>query len=236
MTCSVPEGVESYEGSRRIVIRIMSTRSLFLGILLILAAGTAAWLYLRPDVPLLPNASSEDPPPPAAEGLTSARPDSMIVEGDRARPAETPATMDVLEPGDAAPNFTLASLRGARFELAEHRGEVVVLNFFATWCEPCHEEMPDLQMTYDSLAGAGVSVVGISIDDEIGGREAVARFQNAYPVDFPLLLNGVDVARRYGAHYVVPTTYVVDRDGRVADRLLGSVTYTDLVARLRSHL
>lgn len=217
----------------------MTTRSLFISITAILALGTLLWLIVTPDLPFDTSVS------PAIDSLAETDtvggeyvafvgakpPDSMIVEGDRARLAEPAASMRLLESGDVAPVFQLETLDGGTFDLGDHLGDVVVLNFWASWCEPCHDEMPDLQMASEALSGQGVTFAGISMDEE--GRAAVQAFHDAYPVDFPLLVDGLGVAREYGAHYVVPTTYVIDRDGLIADRFFGAVEVKEFLPRLR---
>lgn len=199
----------------------MSNRSLFLGIAVILAAGAAAWLLVRPE-----GATRDTSRSP---GITV--PEGMRLESDRAVRDTRPDSMHTLDPGEVAPNFKLESLLGDSLELTAQRGRVVVLNFWATWCQPCREEMPDLHMTQNALEAAGVIVVGISLDEE--GRDVVAPFHETFPVDYPLLLDGLDVARLYGAHYVVPTTFVIGRDGRVVHRFEGALTFEELLPRVR---
>ena len=199
----------------------MRTRDFFFGIILILFVGALAWLVLRsgPSTePVQPRPSTLEPPAvarPADENdvLSNAQPDSSAI----------------VAVGAAAPDFELETLQGDVFRLSEQRGRVVLLNFWATWCAPCREEMPDLVMLADSLPD--LVVAGVSLDEE--GREIVAEFHETFPVDYPLLLDGLDVARRYGAHFVVPTTYVVDRDGDVVERYFGAVTIEEVLPALR---
>ncbi len=209
----------------------MSTRSLFLGIVVILTAGTAAWFLVE--------SGRVSSPFDGERGVSSNAPGATLPDGVRLQDDRTvlevgPEPADALEPGDVAPSFELESLHQGTFELDHYRGRIVVLNFWATWCEPCRDEMPDLVMAQDALADDGVIFAGVSIDEE--GREVVARFHETFPVDYPLLLNGLDVARQYGAHYVVPTTFVINRRGEIADRLEGAVTLERLLPRLREHV
>lgn len=209
----------------------MSTRALFLGMLAIVVAGGIAWYILRPDV--------GEVGPPSADEPAAAAPDPRLYGGtaDTGRRVERPRAPSgrrILGAGEEAPDFELETLVSGSFRLTEHRGRLIVLNFWATWCEPCRDEMPDLVRVRDSLAHAGVLVAGISIDEE--GRDVVEPFHETFPVDYPLLLNGLEVARAYGAHYVVPTTFVVDRTGRIAERFDGAVTIETLLPRLRAHL
>lgn len=209
----------------------MSTRALFLGMLAIVVAGGIAWYILRPDVGEVGPPSADEPAPGAPDARSYG---GTADTGPRAEMPRAPSERRILGAGEEAPDFELETLEGGSFRLTEHRGRLIVLNFWATWCEPCRDEMPDLVRVRDSLAHAGVLVAGISIDEE--GRDVVEPFHETFPVDYPLLLNGLEVARAYGAHYVVPTTFVVDRTGRIAERFDGAVTIETLLPRLRAHL
>ncbi|MEX0601421.1 MAG: redoxin domain-containing protein [Rhodothermales bacterium] len=189
-------------------------RKLAVGMLLLLSVGAAAWLVLRSEPLHLP----ADAPTQSA----------------KERPRVAAERVPAVRIGDVAPNFTLQTLHAGAFELSDHRGGVVLLNFWATWCAPCRDEMPDLVMLQDSLDDQGLVVVGVSLDEE--GRDVVADFYQTFPVDYPLLIDGLSVAREYGAHHVVPTTYVVDREGHVADRFEGAMTIEELLPRMRRHV
>lgn len=208
----------------------MSNRDLFLGVVVILIVGAVAWLLVQPDDTLL---TVNDEAQVASNVPAGNLPDDLVMEDDRAILEAEPDPMNRIALGDVAPDFELESLQNGSFVLDEQRGNVVVLNFWATWCEPCRDEMPDLVMAQDSLTGAGVVFAGVSIDEE--GREIVAPFHETFPVDYPLLLDGFEVAQEYGAHYVVPTTIVIGRDGYIVDRLEGAVTLEEFLPRLREH-
>jgi peroxiredoxin len=140
--------------------------------------------------------------------------------GELARPAlpPPPAARE-----HAAPDFELARAQGGRAGLAEQRGRVVLLNFWATWCAPCRAELPALQALQRSLAADGLAVVAVSVD--AGPSEAVARFAAGRGLDFPVLLDpGEDVARRYGVG-AYPTSVVIDRQGRIVHRAPGAFAW-----------
>ena len=111
-----------------------------------------------------------------------------------------------------APNFTLKSLGGKNLKLSEMTGNVVLINFWASWCGPCREEMPllnDLHKKYEPL---GFTVLGVNVEED--ARNARGFLKN-FPVDFPVLLdNENQVSKKYNV-IAMPTTVVVDRDGNM---------------------
>lgn len=115
-------------------------------------------------------------------------------------------------PGAAAPDFTLKSDGGANLKLSELRGEVVMINFWATWCAPCREEMPLLNQLYEQYRKVGFTLLAVNIDDEPAKARAMAR---KLGVGFPVLF---DTDKRVSRLYDVaamPSTLLIDRDGRV---------------------
>jgi peroxiredoxin/outer membrane lipoprotein-sorting protein len=120
--------------------------------------------------------------------------------------------------GTAAPDFTLADASGHSVNLHDLRGKVVVVDFFATWCGPCRAEMPLLQQMQKDLAGKGFTVLGLDVGED---AETVAAFAKEQSFAFPLLLGAEpDVSATYFVE-AYPTTFVVDRRGRIAYRDLG---------------
>jgi peroxiredoxin len=122
-----------------------------------------------------------------------------------------------------APDFALKSMSGANLRLSEHVGEVVVVNFWATWCGPCREEMPVLERLHRQYSKAGLLVLGINMDEDTGGARAMAR---RLDVTFPVLF---DAGKRVAKGYKVasmPATFIVDRDGHVRHQHLGYVPET----------
>ena len=132
-------------------------------------------------------------------------------------------------PGQEAPDFTLSLLDGSALSLSDLRGRIVVVNFWATWCPPCEEELPDLQAVWTGYQGQGVTLVGIAFqEEEAEVREMVSRFGLTYPL-------GLDVGGRTATAYGitgVPETFVVDGTGQVAYVHVGPVT----AERLREEL
>lgn len=112
-----------------------------------------------------------------------------------------------------APDFTLPDADGNSFRLSEHRGEVVVLNFWATWCPPCRAEIPGFIELQNDLREKGVRFVGISLDEE--GFDAVLPYAEKRGINYDLVVDNGRVARLYGGIESIPTTYLIDRSGRI---------------------
>lgn len=111
-----------------------------------------------------------------------------------------------------APDFTLPSLGGENVRLQEQRGRVVMINFWASWCGPCREEMPHLSRLYEKYRASGFTVLAINIDED---PHKAARLAQQLGMRFPVLLDtGKQVSRTYDLS-AMPSTVLVDRDGRV---------------------
>ena len=118
------------------------------------------------------------------------------------------------------PDTTLQTLDGGSINLAEQDGRVLLVNFWATWCAPCREEIPDLIELQDDLGPDGLTVVGISLDQE--GASVVRSFMSNYDFNYPLVADpGGAVEAQFGATYGLPTTFVVNPEGQVVRRVLG---------------
>jgi len=121
--------------------------------------------------------------------------------------------------GSVAPDFELRSLDGKQVRLSDYRGKAVLLNFWATWCAPCKIEMPwfvDLQKQY---ASQGLQVIGVAMDDS--GEETIAKFAQQMGVNYPVLIGKEAVGDAYGGVEFLPTTFIIDRQGKVVDRVFG---------------
>lgn len=117
-----------------------------------------------------------------------------------------------VEPGDAAPELSLVSLDGKPVSLAALRGKVVLVDFWASWCAPCKDEMPFLEAMYRRLRSRGLVIVGVSVDSE---RENAQEFIAKMKVSFPIVHDGKhSVADRFKPPRM-PTSYVLDREGKI---------------------
>lgn len=121
-----------------------------------------------------------------------------------------------------APAFTLPSLQGQSISLDEFSGQVILLNFWATWCKDCAKEMPEFEKLYQAYEGKGLSVVAIALDKE--GQPAIEAFlkRENLNLTYPILLDSDNrVARAYQLAWV-PVTIVVGRDGKILETVLGA--------------
>jgi cytochrome c biogenesis protein CcmG, thiol:disulfide interchange protein DsbE len=122
------------------------------------------------------------------------------------------------------PEIAMAQLDGGTWRMAEHRGQVVLVNYWATWCGPCWEETPGLIRLSQELGSKGLAVVGVAIDE--GGTEKVKKFVDEFHVPYPVALPPRMSQMEYGMAGV-PTTILVDREGRVAKTYVGAVRQAD---------
>jgi peroxiredoxin len=152
---------------------------------------------------------------------------------DRARSAD-PGTAGGVEEATSrreAANFALRDLDGRTVRLSEFRGKVVLLDFWATWCPPCRKEVPHFKALHSKYASQGLVVVGVALDRE--GISVVRPFVREHGVSWITVLGDEAVVEAYGGIESIPTTFVVDRDGRVAERMTGYRTQEELEAAIR---
>ncbi len=138
--------------------------------------------------------------------------------------------------GSPAPDFKLMALDGREVALSDYRGKVVLLNFWATWCSPCKEEIPSLNALYTMLHKEGLEILAVSEDNR--GLDAVKPFVDRYNIIFPVLL---DPSRKVGTLYSiggVPETFLIDRNGIVRYKFVGPKNWTSasIVSFIRNYL
>jgi len=164
----------------------------------------------------------------------------LVIGGRFPRPplAATPAPpgVTVLRPGDTRVDLALPGLNGGQHRLSDWNGKLVLLNFWASWCGPCREEMPLLDRVGKHLAGQGFTVIGVAIDN----TDAVKTFLKKHPVDYPILLgeaNAVDPSVVFGDRQgVLPYSVLIGRNGTILAQRAGSFTATTLTNWLQAHM
>ncbi|MFC4565973.1 TlpA family protein disulfide reductase [Nocardiopsis mangrovi] len=157
--------------------------------------------------------------------------DSRYIEGD--------GTATEFDAGDRStvPDIEGETLDGDPVSLADYRGDVLVLNFWASWCGPCRSEAPVLDEVYNDHKDAGLDFLGVNIKD----NETAARaFEDAQEVPYPSLFDQPgEVSQAFRdtvPPQAVPTTLVIDREGRIAARVIGETTYNQLTGLVESVL
>lgn len=132
-----------------------------------------------------------------------------------------------------APAFAVTTLDGRTVSLESLRGQVVLVNFWATWCPPCRVEMPGFQQVYEARRDRGFTIVGVATD--IGGSSTVRRFTAERGITYPIAMANGEVVRGFGNPNMLPTSFLIDRQGRIRHEVRGifaSVALSQAVDRL----
>ena len=133
--------------------------------------------------------------------------------------------------GKPAPDFSLTSLDGKTLKLSDYRGKAVLLNFWATWCEPCKIEMPwfvDLQKKYQAQ---GFTVLGVAMDD--ASPSDISDFAKKMGVNYPIVIGKEAVGNQYGGVTYMPESYYIDRDGKIVERVIGLVSRSEIESNIQ---
>ena len=124
-----------------------------------------------------------------------------------------------------APDFRVTDLTGKTISLSDYRGKVLFLNFWATWCPPCRAEIPDFVEAYAEQKANGLEILGISVDT--AGKSAVSAFVEKYKINYPVVLetreNTSKMIENYQPGQFIPTTFVIDKTGRIRHKQVGAV-------------
>ena len=157
----------------------------------------------------------------------------LFAAGCNRNDAPATATSNLSDLG-AAPEWTLAQIDGTSLSSKSLAGKVVVIDFWATWCPPCREEIPGYIEMQRELEGAGVVIVGISLDQ--AGPAVVKTFAERYGINYPLVMGDDRVQSAFGGIEAIPTTFLIDREGKVRHRKVGSMSRAEYEPLVRSLL
>ena len=157
-------------------------------------------------------------------------------------PADAPRTSAEAKSGTSyktdpvpAPDLTMTTLDGEEINLAQQKGKVVLVNFWATWCAPCRKEIPDLIDLYDRHKSDGLMVVGIALDED--GAEVVEPFAEQEKINYPIVVDTAEtIESKFDAMYGLPTTYVVNPEGKIVRRILGIFPVDKMEPKLKEML
>jgi cytochrome c biogenesis protein CcmG/thiol:disulfide interchange protein DsbE len=146
---------------------------------------------------------------------------------------EEPVQAAALDP-KPAPDFSLPDVEGREIKLSDLKGQVVLLNFWATWCGPCKIEMPWFVEFQRQYKDQGFSVVAVSLDSE--GWEVVKPFAEEYKLNFPVVVGDDDLADKFGGIAALPTTFIIDKEGRITASHTGLVSKSDYEDEIKNLL
>ncbi|HDR6288369.1 TPA: redoxin domain-containing protein [Bacillus cereus] len=138
-----------------------------------------------------------------------------------------------IEIGKSAPDFTLTKLDGTNVKLSDLKGKKVILNFWATWCGPCQQEMPDMEAFYkEHKENVEILAVNYTPSEKGGGEEKVSNFAKEKGITFPILLDkNIDVTTAYKV-ITIPTSYFIDTKGVIQDKFIGPMTQKEMEKRV----
>ncbi len=127
--------------------------------------------------------------------------------------------------GKKAPNFTLPDLSDTSIQLADYRGKVVFLNFWATWCQPCREEMPSMEILYEKFKKDGLVILAVSID-RVTTKKDIPPFVKSMNLTFPVLVDSWGQTDKSYKLMGVPETYIIDQQGVLQEKVVGPRDWT----------
>lgn len=143
-----------------------------------------------------------------------------------------------------APDFTLKDLDGKNVNLSQYKGKVVLVNFWATWCDPCRVEIPWLIEMQQKYSAKGFTVLGIAMDEE--GKSVVAPFVRKEqfeidgggksPLNYPIVIGDEQVADKFGGLLGYPTSVLINREGKQIKRINGLISYDEIAKAIESQL
>ncbi|HYK01674.1 MAG TPA: TlpA disulfide reductase family protein [Thermoanaerobaculia bacterium] len=151
--------------------------------------------------------------------------EETAASGGKAATGTAAATATGTEVGSRLPDYSALWLDGAKFDLATRRENVVLLNVWATWCGPCRFEIPELQALHDRFKAQKFEVIGVSVDES--GPEPVKQFVTDHKMTYPIVLDAEGKLANVLQTSVLPTTVLLDRNGKIVWKRLGMIEKND---------
>ena len=165
------------------------------------------------------------------------RPKSVVVESPSSSSEAPGATGAVTCKAESKANlnYTVKDMNGASVKLADYKGKVILVNFWATWCPPCKAELPGLIELYDRYKDQGLVVLGISGDDD---AETLRAFASEWKINYPMIVgrDETDLMDSYGPIYGYPISVIVGRDGSVCGKHVGPATKEEFEREIKALL
>lgn len=135
--------------------------------------------------------------------------------------------------GETAPDFSRADLAGNLVKLADYHGKLVLLNFWATWCGPCLEELPRFSRWQRDYGTAGLQIIGVSMDDDAA---PVKRLITRHPTAYPILMGDAKLGEAFGGVFGLPLSYLIDPQGRIVARYQGIIDIEKMETQIKVFL
>ncbi len=126
----------------------------------------------------------------------------------------------------AAPEFTLTALDGTEVTLTDFAGKVLFLNFWATWCPPCRQEIPGFLEMYDKYKDEGMEILGVSLDRQ--GMDVVKAFAKKMKITYSLAMANNEIMQAYQPGQYIPATIIIDREGNIHEKHVGYMEKTQV--------
>jgi peroxiredoxin len=135
---------------------------------------------------------------------------------------------------ERAPTFSLKTHDGKTVDLGKMKGKVVVLNFWATWCGPCRQEIPGFAEVYKRLHRKGVEIIGISLDE--GGWDVVQPYVTKANIPYPVVIGDQTLTDAYGGINAIPTTFIINKQGKIVEKHVGYLSKDELEKQITAVL
>ena len=143
-------------------------------------------------------------------------------------------TSPAAEPKPVAPNWQLRDINGEPISLADFKGKVVILDFWATWCPPCRQEIPGFVTLQRKYQDKGLVIIGVSLDKQ--GPSVVKPFMRELGMNYRVVMGDEKIVSDYGGIEAIPTTFIIDRQGKVVTVHQGFTDNETFEAEIRPHL